>query len=164
MANATSKIIEAIKAVILPEIEVIKQDISKLHGRMDEFSARLSDTNAYINEISRRIDELRTELYAKIDEMRAELYARIDGLRAELYERIDGLRTELNARIDETRSELSLRIDDTNKRIDNVVFMINSLVEKIGELTREVESLKKENVVIGDILRRLQKIEDKVLS
>lgn len=106
---------------------------------MPSVETRISDLQVHLVEQSRRIDETNS---------------RIDHLRLELTGKIDELRVDLTGRIDDGRAELTGRIDETNRRIDQLTF-------QVGKLAQEVERIKREEAVTGDILTRLRSLETK---
>ena len=128
-------IVTAIKKLILPEFEVIKGNQAKMDIRLDAIEKRISDMNGHLVDQSRRIDETNK----KIDEVRTELTARID---------------ETNKRIDEVRTQLTARIDETNKRIDQLTF-------QVGKVAQEMDRIKRDEAVTGDIFTRLRSLETK---
>jgi len=93
--------LDALKAVLFPELDKIKTEISGVKGVVSEQSQRLGDLNLHIIELERKIESTND---------------RIDGLREELSSRIDGT----NNRIDTTNA----RIDGTNDKIDRLYEVI----------------------------------------
>ena len=92
-------------------------------------------------------------IQAKMDVKLDAVEKRISDLQVHLVEqsrRID----ETNSRIDHLRLELTGRIDETNRRIDQLTF-------QVGKLAQEVERIKREEAVTGDILTRLRSLETK---
>ncbi len=128
-------IFSAIKELVLPEINVLKEKQDKLGERIKSVDQRLTDMNAHLLDQSRRIDSVRDELSGQITAVREELLGRIDGVRdelsgqistvrEELLGRIDGVREELSGRIDSLENKLSARIDAINGRLDNLYEVI----------------------------------------
>jgi len=111
--------LDALKAVLFPELDKIKTEISGVKGVVSEQSQRLGDLNLHIIELERKIDSTNDRIdgtNARIDEIREDLSSKIDGLREELSNRIDGT----NNRIDTTNA----RIDGTNDKIDRLYEVI----------------------------------------
>ena len=111
--------LDALKAVLFPELDKIKTEISGVKGVVSEQSQRLGDLNLHIIELERKIDSTNDRIdgtNARIDEIREDLSSKIDGLREELSSRIDGT----NNRIDTTNA----RIDGTNDKIDRLYEVI----------------------------------------
>ncbi len=106
-------IFSAIKELVLPEINVLKEKQDKLGERIKSVDQRLTDMNAHLLDQSRRIDSVRDELSGQITAVREELLGRIDGVREELSGRIDSLENKLSA-----------RIDAINGRLDNLYEVI----------------------------------------
>ena len=146
--DETNSRIDHLRLELTGKIDELRLELT---GKIDELRAELTGR---IDETNGRIDHLRTELTGKIDELRAELTGRIDELRVDLTGRIDDVRAELSGRIDELRVELTGRIDETNRRIDQLTF-------QVGKLAQEVERIKREEAVTGDILTRLRSLETK---
>ncbi len=106
-------IFSAIKELVLPEINVLKEKQDKLGERIKSVDQRLTDMNAHLLDQSRRIDSVRDELSGQISIVREELLGRIDGVR-----------DELSGRIDSLENKLSGRIDAINGRLDNLYEVI----------------------------------------
>jgi len=104
-------------------------------------------------------------LKGPLEEIRADMrllkeYAERHALRIEqTNQRID----ETNQRIDETNQ----RIDETNQRIDTLGGRLDARIDELtreqSRLAEEVALLKTDRAVTGDVLHRLERIEDKVL-
>jgi len=81
-------------------------------------------------------------------------------------ESIEKLLSIMNANIiDNSRriDETNKRIDETNKRIDEMSKRIDLVYVELGNMKKEMERLKREAFVTGDILHRMERLEDKVL-
>lgn len=57
----------------------------------------------------------------------------------------------------------SRRIDETNKRIDETNKRVDLVYVELGNIKKEMERLKREEVITGDILHRMEILEGKVL-
>jgi predicted nucleic acid-binding Zn-ribbon protein len=120
----TSKIVEGIKSVFLPEFNRIGSGLDKIEGRLDELSQRMGDLNQQQIYIGQRIDETNN--------------------------RIDSVREELTQRIDSVREYLTQRIDDTNKRLDRLYEVVVrkdehiGLKERVADLERKYEHLERQ--------------------
>jgi predicted nucleic acid-binding Zn-ribbon protein len=117
--SVTEAVIEAIKDLVLPELNALKGAVSiiavrieVIEKRLDDFNGRFQAIDNHLLDQSRRVDELRSELSVRIDDVRNDLGARIDALRGEMTARID----QQTARIDELRGELTARIDQQTAR------------------------------------------------
>ena len=112
-------VLAALKELILPELQIIKQEQGEVKTTLVLTNKRLDDVNAHLMDQSRRIDTLG---------------ARIDAVREELGGRIDALGT---------------RLDDTNKRLDRLYEVIVRREEHFGlevrvsTLEQELSALKK---------------------
>ena len=131
---------KVLKDLILPELQGIRGEVSKLGTRLDvvetrlaDFSARFQAIDQHLVDQSRRIDESRTEVTARIDQQTA---------------RID----QLSTRMDDLRAELSGRIDQQNVRIDQ-------LMAQQATILHEVAALRQDREVVGDLVRRVSRLE-----
>ena len=105
-----------------------------------------------MNSLVLRIDETN----GKIDAINQELSKRID----ETNRKIDTINQELNKRIDETNKRidaLSKRLDRTNKRTDDVV-------SEFSEIKADLREMKTRDKIMNDLIKRIQKLEDKVFA
>jgi len=131
-------VLAALKELILPELQIIRQEQAEVKATLVLTNKRLDDVNAHLMDQSRRIDAIRDGLGSRIDAIQ-------DGLGT----RIDAIRDGLGARIDAVREELSTRIDDTNKRLDRLYEVIvrreehHGLEVRVSTLEQEVSALKK---------------------
>ena len=123
-----------LKDLILPELQGIRGEVSKLGSRLDvvenrltDFAARFQAIDQHLVDQSRRIDELRTEVMARID--------------------------QLSTRMDDLRAELSGRIDQQNLRIDQ-------LMAQQATILHEVAALRQDREVVGDLIRRVSRLEE----
>ena len=53
------------------------------------------------------------------------------------------------------------RIDETNKRIDEINSRIDQLTFQVGKIAQEMERVRREEAVIGDIFTRFKSLETK---
>ena len=131
------------------------------------------------------IEEL---LKGPLEEMRADMrllkeYAERHALRIEqTNQRIDALGGRLDARLDETNQRidetnqrlealggrLDARIDETNQRLEalggRLDARLDEMIREQSRLAEEVARLKTDKALTGDVLHRLERIEDKVLA
>jgi len=150
-----SAIAEAIKELIIPELNGMKSDIQGLKSGLEAITKRLDDQNHHLIELSRRTDQVRTELSGKNDQVRTELAGKIDQVRTELSGKIDQVRNELTGKIDHVRDELNERIDSSNDRIDSLNGRIDRLYEVVVKREEHIE-LKQ---LYRNIDARVQKLE-----
>lgn len=66
-------IIEAFKELIVPEMDVIKRDIQELKAIQQMTNKRIDDLNGHLVDLSRRVDQVRTELNERIDALSGRL-------------------------------------------------------------------------------------------
>ena len=124
----------AIKELIVPEINQVKQENLEIKTLLTLTNKRLDDINGHLVDQSRRIDSIREELVGRIDETNK----RIDSLREELTKRID----ETNQRLD----AMGTKFDDRLNRLYEVIVRRDEhtqVVERIIFLERDVAELKR---------------------
>lgn len=143
MSDLKENILESVKNMLLPELRKLHEGQSEIKIRQESTEKLLLLMNANIIDNSRRIDETNK----RVDETNK----RID----EMNKRFD----EMNKKFDETNK----RIDETNKRIDGTNQRIDLVYVELGNMKKEMERLKRETFVTGDILHRMERLEDKVL-
>ena len=144
------EIIESLTVLIqeklLPDVNRIKEDNSKIITTLELTNKRLDDINNHLADQSRRIDEVRTELSQRIDETNK----RIDDVRSELTEkihetnkRIEEARSEMNSRMYDMHVDLVKRLDSNNARIDQF-FQITIPKQEIERIEDRIKSLENE--------------------
>lgn len=109
-----------------------------IENELRQIRKSIDDTNKRIDDTNKRIDETNK---------------RID----ETNKRIDDLDCKLSTRIDNLNAQLSARIDETNQRIDQLYIEISSIKAELKKALSQKE-------VIDDVLIRIQRLEDKVLT
>jgi molybdopterin converting factor small subunit len=67
----------ALKELIVPELDKIKEGNREIRAILEVTNKRLDDVNTHLADQSRRIDSLRKELVQRIDSLREELVQRI---------------------------------------------------------------------------------------
>lgn len=127
-----SAIIEAMKELVVPEMDEIKSSIKEIKSIQQMTNKRIDDLNGYFLDLSRRIDQHSNE----IQQVRNE---------------VNQVKTELSERMDRLNDSLISRIDVTNDRIDRLYDVV---VRR-----EEHEELKKHIHAFG---RRLKRLEEKV--
>lgn len=115
-------------------------------------------------DLTKAIDNTRTELKEEIQSFRTELKEEIQGVRTELKEEIQGVRTELKEEIQGVRIELEAEIRENRKAIVKIENKIESEIsDKICGLydSREVtnDKLDKISSDIGDIRETISNVE-----
>ncbi len=125
---------KVLKDLILPELQGLRAEVSKVVMRLDVVETRLADFSARFQAIDQHL----------VDQSR----------------RIDESRIEMMARIDEIRVELSGRIDQQTARIDQQTARIDQLMAQQGTLLHEVAALRQDREVLGDLLRRVGRLEE----
>lgn len=118
-----------IKELVVPELDMIKDESRDIKSRLDLTNKRLDDINLHLADQSRRIDAVREELGKRIDATN---------------DRIDAAREELGKRIDTTNT----RIDGTNKRMDQLFDVVVrredhfKVEQRVTALERDLRELK----------------------
>lgn len=63
----------ALKEIIFPALQELKKDLGELKAGQAAIQARLNDHNAHLMDMSRRLDQMRSELMGEIHQVRTEL-------------------------------------------------------------------------------------------
>jgi chromosome segregation ATPase len=71
-------IVEAIKELVVPEMDEIKSDLQELKAVQQMTNKRIDDLNGHLVDLSRRVDQVRTEFNERIDSLNHSLSTRID--------------------------------------------------------------------------------------
>ena len=112
----------ALKELVLPEIDKIKEDNVQIKTALELTNKRLDDINIHLADQSRRIDETN--------------------------KRIDSVREELTQRIDETNKsveQMGIRFDDRMNRLYEVVVRRDEhseVVIRMSRLEQEMHEIK----------------------
>jgi len=77
----------ALKELILPELDKIREENREIKVRIEMTNKRLDDVNVHLADQSRRIDTVREELSQRIDETNK----RMDGMSQKFDSRLDRL-------------------------------------------------------------------------
>ncbi len=129
--NIKDAVMAALKELIVPDLDKIREGNSEINVRLDLTNKRLDDINLHLADQSRRIDETNK---------------RIDGTN----QRIDSVREELTQRIDSVREDLGGKIDKINVRMDRLYEVIVRR-DEYRQLDRRVVSLEED---VGDLKQR----------
>ena len=116
----------ALKELILPELDEIKQENREIKALLSITNKRLDDVNLHLADQSRRIDDTNKRIddtNKRIDAIREELTRHIEAVREELTQHIESIREELTRRIDSVREELTRRIDFPSMRTSSTAAM-----------------------------------------
>jgi len=71
-------IVEAIKELVVPEMDEIKSDLQELKAVQQITNKRIDDLNGHFLDLNRRVDQIRGELNERIDSLNNSLSTRID--------------------------------------------------------------------------------------
>ena len=161
------KIAERIRDLILGEIkEEFKDFKNTVTGQLAGFQIAIESMNARMAAIENRMTAMENRQINIENELRQirksidDTNKRIDDTNKRIDEtnkRIDDLDWKLSTRIDNLNAQLSARIDETNQRIDQLYIEISSIKAELKKALSQKE-------VIDDVLIRIQRLEDKVLT
>lgn len=112
----TETIRNALKDLIVPELDRIKEESREIKTFLSLTNKRLDDVNVHLADQSRRIDAVREELS----------------------QRIDAVREELSQRIDQIGRRMDRLFEVIVRREEHVM-----VVERVAVLEREVNELKR---------------------
>jgi len=147
------KIAERIRDLILGEIkEQFKDFKNTVTGQLAGFQIAIESMNARMSAIENRMTAMENRQINIENELR-QIRKSID----DTNKRIDDLDWKLSTRIDNLNAQLSARIDETNQRIDQLYIEISSIKAELKKALSQKE-------VIDDVLIRIQRLEDKVLT
>ena len=147
------KIAERIRDLILGEIkEQFKDFKNTVTGQLAGFQIAIESMNARMAAIENRMTAMENRQINIENELR-QIRKSID----DTNKRIDDLDWKLSTRIDNLNAQLSARIDETNQRIDQLYIEISSIKAELKKALSQKE-------VIDDVLIRIQRLEDKVLT
>ena len=94
------------------------------------------------------------------------LGARLDGVENRLadfsarFQAIDQHLVDQSCRIDELRTEVMARIDQLSSRIDHQSIRIDQLMAQQATILHEVATLRQDREVVGDLVRRVSRLEE----
>jgi hypothetical protein len=123
-------VLAALKELVLPELQVLKQDQGEIKATLTLTNKRLDDINLHLADQSRRIDDTNK---------------RIDAIHSDLIKRSD----DTNKRIDAIHSDLIGRIDETNRSIARLYEVIvrreehTDLVGRVRLLEQDLAEIKR---------------------
>ena len=154
------KIAERIRDLILGEIkEEFKDFKNTVTGQLAGFQIAIESMNARMAAIENRMTAMENRQINIENELR-QIRKSIDDTNKRIDDtnkRIDDLDWKLSTRIDNLNAQLSARIDETNQRIDQLYIEISSIKAELKKALSQKE-------VIDDVLIRIQRLEDKVLT
>jgi chaperonin cofactor prefoldin len=144
---SSSKVLEGLKAIILPELAEIKQTQAVIIARLDGIDKRFEA-------VDKRFDDLRTDMNQRFGELRADLDRRLADSRAEIDKRLDDLRIAMNGRAEDLRVDLNARFVEArveqNKRYDEFRADIKTWLEemrgRMGRIEDDIRYLRDQKV------------------
>lgn len=119
-------VIEALKAVVLPELDSIKERIAVIEARLDGMDKRFEDMN-------RRFEDLRTDVNKRFEELRADVNKRFDEQFNFNMKRFDSIEIQINNILAEIR-ELR-RFNDRKVDMDEFRALENKYITLLTEVT-----------------------------
>lgn len=140
MTDLESSVIESIKGFLLPELRKLQEGQNEIRIRLETVEKQMVIMNENISNNSRRIDDINK---------------RIDGVLYGIYSKFD----DVNKRFDDVNS----KFDRVNMRFDGVNIRIDGVYIELGNMKKEMERLKRDEAITGDILHRMEILEEKVL-
>ena len=123
-------VLAALKELVLPELQVLKQEQGEIKATLVLTNKRLDDLNLHLADQSRRIDDVNK---------------RIDAIHSDLIKRND----DTNKRLDAIHSDLIGRNDETNRSIARLYEVIvrreehTDLVGRVRLLEQDVAEIKR---------------------
>lgn len=165
----------ALKEMIVPELDKIKADVSETKAILGVTNKRIDDVSTNLVDLSRRIDAVRTELSQKIDVTNKRIddtNTKIESVKDGLIQRIDGT----NTKIDGVKSELTLAMSDMAKRMDSLGRAIEAssgqLNQRLDNTNMRLDSLyevgvrREDHLELGkkvlELEREVIKIKEKI--
>lgn len=97
MPEVGGKVLESVKALILPELAAIKQDLVVISSRLEG--------------IDKRFDDLRQDLNQRLSELRADLDKRVADFRGDVNQRWGEFRSDVQQSFEINRKEAQMRLD-----------------------------------------------------
>lgn len=113
-------VIEALRSVVIPELDIIKEKISVVEARLDG--------------IDKRFEDMRSDINQRFEDVNK----RFEGMRADMNSRFEDMRSDMNSRFEDMRKDMNTRFDDhfnfNMKRFDSIESQINNILAEIREL------------------------------
>lgn len=141
MVEAGGKVLDSVKALILPELAVIKQDLAVIASRLDG--------------IDRRFDDLRQDLNQRLKELRGDLDRRISDFREDVNQRWGEFRLDLQQSFEKNRQE-------NQGRLDLITAQIAELLTKVARIEADYEQGQEKKAYQDLIWREHQRIIDEM--
>ena len=123
------RIAEAVKRVLLPELEKLGERLGYVEAHLGEISRRIGHLEQRLDETNLRLDQTNS----RIDEVRSELTERME----KIYQDLSGKLEHLNARVDTVVLHLHRVHETTDKLAD-----YDRLKERVAELEQQVKTLQ----------------------
>jgi apolipoprotein A-IV len=155
---SSSKVLEGLKAIILPELAEIKRTQAVITTRLDGIDKRFDDLRADMNQrfeaVDKRFDDLRTDMNQRFGELRADIDRRLNDSRAEIDKRLDDLKIAMNGRAEDLRVDLNARFVEArveqNKRYDefraDIKTWLGEMSGRMGRIEDDIRYLRDQKV------------------
>ena len=88
-----------------------------------------------IDELGKRMDDMRSDINARMGGMQSGINARMDDMRSDITTRMDDLRSDINSRMDDMRSHFDTRIDDMRSQMSGEH---DKLAEKVDGIDKKL--------------------------
>ncbi|MBI5141431.1 MAG: hypothetical protein HZA20_04460 [Nitrospirae bacterium] len=123
-------IVEALRSLVIPELEAIKTRITVIETRLDGIDKRFEDMNKRFEDMNRRFDDMNK----RFEELRFDMNKRFDDQYNFNMKRFDSIEMQINNILAEMRELRCL----SNKKVDVDQFRIleNRYIELLTEVTR----------------------------
>jgi len=129
-------VIEAIKSVIIPELDEIKKDIAIINARLDGIDKRFEGIDKRFEDMNKRFEDMNKRF--------EDVNNRFEGMRADMNKRFEDMRADMNKRFEE-------HFNFNMKRFDSIELQMSNILAEIRDLRRLYE--KKVDI---DEFRRLE--------
>ena len=106
-------VIEAIRAVVLPELDAIRQKITAIEARLDG--------------IDKRFEDMRTDMNQRFGDMRTDMHQHSQDMRTDMHQHSEDMRADMNKRFED-------HFNFNMKRFDSIESQINNILAEIREL------------------------------
>ena len=149
-------VIEAIKTLIIPELDGIKTEIAIVRTRLDGIDRRFEDIN-------KRFEEMRLDMNKRFEEMRADVNKRFEEMRADVNKRFEEMRSDMNKRFED-------HFNFNMKRFDSIELQINNILAEIRELRRvserkvDIDEFRRLENNYLELLKELTELRSKIAA
>jgi DNA anti-recombination protein RmuC len=137
-------VMEALRALIIPELDSIKEKISVIESRLDGIDKRFGDMNQRFedmrNDMSQRFEDMRNDMNQRFEDMRNDMNQRFEDMRKDMNQRSEDMRNDMSQRSEDLRKDMNKRFDDhfnfNMAQFKSVELKIHDIFAEIRELRR----------------------------